>query len=339
LSSRSRLAAVFGCSGPRLTADEAAFFRDADPLGFILFARNVAEPAQVRALVAELRNTVGRAAPIFIDQEGGRIQRLKPPHWRAAPPAAAFGQLAARDIDAAARAAWLNARLIAHELAALGIDVDCAPVLDNPSPSAHAVIGDRAFGRDPEVIARLGRAVADGLLAGGVLPVVKHIPGHGRAEADSHHALPVVRSTAAELVATDLAPFRALADAPFAMTAHVVYTAWDEAPATLSTTVISEVIRGLIGFSGALVSDDLSMKALDGTLAERARRAQAAGCDLVLHCNGDPGEMAEVTGAIGPLDGVSADRVDAALSRRREPPPADSTELGRELDRLLAVAA
>jgi beta-N-acetylhexosaminidase len=290
----------------------------------------------VLALVEELRSAVGRAAPVLIDQEGGRVQRLAPPHWRAAPPAGRFGALAAHHLEAASRAAWINARLIAAELARLGIDVDCAPVLDNPVAGAHGVIGDRAFGSEPWVIARLGRATVEGLLAGGVLPVVKHIPGHGRATLDSHEALPVVGSPAAELEATDLPPFRALADAPFAMTAHVVYTAWDaDRPATLSPAVIRDIIRGRIGFRGALISDDLSMQALTGGLAERTRRAIAAGCDLALHCNGDAAEMAAVAGAAGRLAGEAAARVAAALARRRPPEPADSGALAAELAGLI----
>ena len=244
-------AAIFGCAGPRLEAGERDFFRAADPLGFILFARNAETPDQLRALVAELRAAVGRAAPVLIDQEGGRVQRLRPPHWRAAPPAGRFGALAAHHLEAAARAVWINARLIAAELHALGIDVDCAPVLDNTVPGGHAVIGDRAFGSEPWVIASLGRAMAEGLMAGGVLPMIKHLPGHGRAATDSHDALPVVTSPAAELEATDLPPFRALADAPFAMTAHIVYTAPGiryAAGDALRPPSSADVIRNRIGF-------------------------------------------------------------------------------------------
>jgi beta-N-acetylhexosaminidase len=329
-------AVIFGCAGPTLSAAERDFFRDADPLGFILFARNIVDPAQVRSLVAALREAVGRDAPVLIDQEGGRVQRLRPPHWRAAPAAA---RLAALPDPAAERAVWINARLIAAELADLGIDVDCAPVLDVPVPGAHGIIGDRAYGADPARVARLGAAAVAGLLAGGVLPVIKHLPGHGRAQLDSHEACPVVTDAAATLEA-DLAPFAALADAPFAMTAHVVYTAWDAVRvATTSTKVIAEVIRGRIGFDGALMSDDLSMKALGGSFGDRARAAQEAGCDLVLHCNGDPAEMTEIAAATAPLAGKAAERVARALKRRQAPDPADLPVLRAELDALLAGTA
>ena len=316
-------AAIYGCAGPVLDAGERAFFRAADPLGFILFARNCIDPDQLGGLVASLRDAVGRAdAPVLIDQEGGRVARLGPPHWRRPPKAARFAALAGCDTEAAERAAWLNARLIAAELRALGITVGCAPVLDVPAPDAHEIIGDRAYGTEPGQIARLGRAVIDGLLAGGVAPVVKHIPGHGRARADSHHALPVVEATADELGVVDFAPFAACADAPFAMTAHVTYTALDaSAPATFSNIVIGETIRKTIGFTGALMSDDLSMRALDGALASRATRALEAGCDLVLHCNGEAGEMAEIAPVVPRLDGAPAKRVARALAVIG--PPAD----------------
>lgn len=327
-----------GCSGWRLNRDEIGFFRDADPLGFILFARNIDTPEQVSDLTAQLRDTIGRDAPILIDQEGGRVQRLRPPNWRAAPAAARLAACASVAPDRARRAAWINARLIAAELAALGIDVDCAPVLDNPVPGAHDIIGDRAYGSDPAQIAMLARAAMDGLIDGGVLPVIKHVPGHGRAGADSHTDCPVVTATEAELETGDLPPFQALADAPFAMTAHVVYTAWDpDRVATLSASIIAEVIRGKIGFAGVLISDDLGMQALDGAMASRAARAQAAGCDLVLHCSGDLEEMVEVASAIEFLAGAAAARVDAALARRRPPQPADLQQLAEELDGLLPM--
>src|SRR3990172_9532156 len=270
---------ILGCAGPTPDAPERRFFRAADPLGFILFKRNCTAPKQVRLLVAELRDAVGRAdAPVLIDQEGGRVARLGPPHWRTPPPAPRFGLLAARDRDAAAEAARVNARLLAADLAELGITVDCAPVLDLRLPGAHDVIGDRAFHSDPEVVALLGRAVAEGLLAGGVIPVVKHMPGHGRAMIDSHAALPRVATSRSELEHTDFRPFRALNDLPWGMTAHVVYEAIDpERPASTSPVVIGEVIRGHIGFDGLLVSDHLSMQALQGRLADRTRAALAAG--------------------------------------------------------------
>ncbi|GGF13677.1 beta-hexosaminidase [Aliidongia dinghuensis] len=333
-------AAIFGCAGTSLTAEERAFFRAVDPAGFILFKRNCEAPDQVRALVADLRALVGWRAPVLIDQEGGRVQRLRPPHWRAAPPARRFAELYRLDAVAGLRAAWVNARLIADELADLGIDVDCAPVLDNPVPGAHDVIGDRALGDDVRTIAALGRAVIAGLTAGGVLPVIKHLPGHGRAQVDSHLHCPVVEADEAALGAHDLPPFRALADAPFAMTAHVVYRAWDtERVATWSHRIITDVIRGAIGFTGCLLSDDLSMQALDGGLGERAERALAAGCDLALHCNGDLAEMRAVAGAAGTLSDIAADRFTAALDRRTAPDPIDRLALMAELDALLARLA
>jgi beta-N-acetylhexosaminidase len=336
-----RTAAIFGCAGPSLATEERSFFRDVDPAGFILFKRNCETPEQVRALVRDLREAVDRpAAPVLIDQEGGRVQRLRPPYWRAAPPARCFAELYRVDQQAGIRAAWLNARLIAAELADLGIDVDCAPVLDNPVPGAHDVIGDRALGNDVDTIAALGRAVMAGLMAGGVLPVIKHLPGHGRAEVDSHLHCPVVTASDAELRAADLPPFRALADAPFAMTAHAVYRAWDaERVATWSPRIVAEIIRDDIGFDGCLLSDDLSMQALDGGLGERARRALDAGCDLALHCNGDPAEMRAVAEAAGALSAAAAGRLATALGRRSAPDPLDRAAALTELDALVARVA
>jgi beta-N-acetylhexosaminidase len=312
-SSREPRAVIFGAGGTALTDDEKKFFRSADPLGFILFARNCENPAQVTKLVAELREAVRRDdAPVLIDQEGGRVARLKPPHWREYPPAAAFAAL-----NNPAEVAFLGARLMADDLAALGITVDCAPVLDLPAPGADAIIGDRAYGTNPENVAALGRAVCDGLLAGGVLPVIKHIPGHGRAGVDSHLALPVVSAPRAALEAGDFAPFRALHHMPWAMTAHIVYSAIDaEHPATLSPRLISETIRASIGFSGVLISDDLSMKALPGNLPGRAKSAWEAGCDVVLHCNGELKEMAGIARAVGPLSAASRRRLDFGEKRR-----------------------
>ncbi|MFD2677961.1 beta-N-acetylhexosaminidase [Camelimonas lactis] len=307
-------ALIVGLSGPDLTDDERRFFREIDPWGFILFRRNVVDRAQVARLTAELRAAVGRRAPVLIDQEGGRVQRLAPPVWPAYPPGRAYGQLASP--FARREAAWLGARLIAHDLHEVGVDVDCLPVLDVPSPGAHDVIGDRAYGDDPATVASLGRAAAEGLLSGGVLPVVKHIPGHGRAGADSHHDLPVVDAPLAELEARDFAPFRVLADMPLAMTAHVVFTAIDAGrPATTSPEVISRIIRGAIGFKGLLMSDDLSMKALRGDFAARARDSIAAGCDVVLHCNGERGEMEQIAAATPLLNGAAARRAKMALGR------------------------
>lgn len=319
LATRPR-AVIFGCGGPALTEPERAFFAEADPLGFILFARNCENPDQVRALVAELLDTVGRAdAPVLIDQEGGRVQRLKPPHWRDAPAAGVFAELAEDDPIRAEEAARLNARLIAADLAALGITVDCAPVLDVPQPGADDIIGDRAVGRTPDLAARLGRAVCEGLMAGGVLPVIKHIPGHGRAVVDSHKSVPIVDASRDQLDAFDFAPFRALCGMPWSMTAHVVYTAIDpDRPATTSPCILGEVIRVDIGFRGVLVSDDLSMQALTGGLGERAAAARAAGCDVALHCNGDMAEMADIADNVGSLTNATEERLGAAeLQRRR----------------------
>ncbi|HUZ71709.1 MAG TPA: beta-N-acetylhexosaminidase [Stellaceae bacterium] len=316
MSSRDTLAAIFGLGGAALSGEERAFFREANPLGFILFARNCVAPDQVRRLVTELRDTVGRAdAPVLIDQEGGRVARLKPPHWPDYPAAAAIAALAGTAALAAAR---LGARLIADDLGALGITVDCMPVLDLPVAGADAVIGDRAYGTAPDHVAALGAAVCDGLLAGGVLPVIKHIPGHGRATVDSHRALPVVTAPRAVLAVTDFAPFRALAACPWAMTAHVLYRDIDASlPATLSARLIAEVIRASIGFDGLLLSDDLSMAALPGGLDARAAGALAAGCDVVLHCNGAMDEMIAVAGAASSLSPVARRRIAAAEARRR----------------------
>jgi beta-N-acetylhexosaminidase len=314
-------ACILGCAGPRLSAEERAFFREARPWGFILFKRNVEAPGQLRALVEALRDCVERAdAPVLIDQEGGRVQRLGPPHWRAYPPGRAYGELAPPLRREMAR---LGARLIAHDLAAVGISVDCLPVLDVPAAGAHDVIGDRAYDASPDGVASLGRAAAEGLIAGGVLPVIKHIPGHGRAYADSHKALPVVEASLLELEARDFAPFKALSDMPMAMTAHVVYTAVDGGrPATTSRLVIREVIRGVIGFQGLLLTDDLSMQALSGDLAERTAAALAAGCDIALHCNGDMAEMQGVVSATKPLAGAVKARAAAALARIPRTPEA-----------------
>lgn len=316
-------ACILGCSGPMLTPAEKAFFADAHPWGFILFARNVETPEQVRALTAALHEAVGRDdAPILVDQEGGRVQRLRPPHWPAYPPARAYAALGRPEI------ARLGARLMAHDLVTVGIDADCLPVLDVPAPDGHGVIGDRAYAETPDEVAVLGRAAAEGLIAGGVLPVVKHIPGHGRARADSHQALPVVEAPWDELDGWDFAPFRALSDMPMAMTAHVVYAAIDpRRPATLSATVIRRAVREAIGFDGLLMTDDISMGALSGGFRERAASARAAGCDVVLHCNGDIGEMQAVAAGAGVLSGPAQRRARAALARRpRAPEPFDVAE-------------
>lgn len=334
-------ACVLGCAGPSLSPDETAFFRDARPWGFILFGRNVETPDQVRALTDALRSAVGRHdAPVMIDQEGGRVQRLGPPHWRRYPPARAFGALPIAPL-ARRELARLAGRLMAHDLAAVGVDVDCAPVLDVPVPGSHGIIGDRAYGDRPETAGFLARAMAEGLIAGGVLPVIKHIPGHGRAGADSHERLPVVEASVAQLEASDLIPFRMLADMPMAMTAHVLYAAVDSRQsATTSREVIQRVIRQSIGFDGLLISDDLSMRALRGTLGARARRALGAGCDVVLHCNGDLAEMRAVVDGTRALVGRPADRARAALARRlRVVEPLDLADARSRFDSVFSTLA
>lgn len=292
-------AIIYGCTGTSLRDEERAFFADINPLGFILFARNCEDPDQVSTLVSDLRAAVGRDdAPVLIDQEGGRVQRLTEPHWPVRPAQGKFAELAKTHEGRAKSACEANARLIAHDLMALGIDVDCLPLLDVPLLDAHDIIGDRAFGGDPEMVSMLGKAVISGLIKGGVTPIIKHIPGHGRANVDSHKGLPIVTTALDELRTTDFAPFAALNDAPWAMTAHVVYNAIDpDAPATLSKNVINDVIRGEIGFDGLLISDDVSMHALTGEMGDRAAKSLAAGCDVVLHCNGDMGEMLALSAA------------------------------------------
>lgn len=318
--------------------DERRHFAATQPFGFILFARNCETPDQVRRLVADLRDAVGRAdAPILIDQEGGRVARLKPPHWRANPPAATFGACYAADRDAACEAAQLNGLLIACELVALGIDVNCLPVLDIPAAGASRAIGDRAFAGEPKAVAALGRAAADGLLAGGVLPVIKHLPGQGRARTDSHLGLPVVDASMAELDGHDFAPFRALADLPWGMTGHVLYSAIDPGrAATVSPVTIDRAIRGAIGFDGLLLSDDLSMQALAGGIAERAVAALAAGCDVALHCNGVLAEMQAVATAVDRLTDRAVGRIRRGAENRAPAAPVDQDALVRRLEDLLA---
>jgi beta-N-acetylhexosaminidase len=326
---------IAGLSGLAVSPDEMAFLRDAEPWGLIVFKRNVESPAQLRALIEEFRAVVGRDAPVLVDQEGGRVQRLGPPHWPCYPPGARYGQLYADDPTTGLRAAWLGARLIAADLGAVGIDVDCLPLADLPVDGADPVIGDRAYGTDPEQVAALAGAVAEGLLAGGVLPVLKHLPGHGRATADSHLRLPVVETDRDTLEHTDFAAFRPLAGLPLGMTAHVVFSALDPvAPATTSAIMVGEVIRGFIGFSGLLMSDDVSMGALSGSLAERARASLQAGCDMVLHCNGNLPEMREVAGAVPVLEGRALARAQAALARRHTPEPMDLAGMRREFAEL-----
>ena len=308
---------ITGLAGTILSPAERAFVREREPWGFIIFKRNIGTPSQLSRLIASLRDTVGRDAPVLVDQEGGRVQRLGPPHWPSYPPGAAYGRLYDRDTADGIRAAYLGARLIAADLAAVGIDVDCLPLADVPASGADPIIGDRAYGESAEKVAALARAVADGLLAGGVLPVLKHIPGHGRATADSHHALPVVETDQETLRKSDFAAFRPLSDLPLGMTAHVVYTAIDPiAPATTSVTLVQDVIRGWLGFAGLLMSDDISMGALSGSIEGRARSAIAAGCDVILHCNGELADMQAVASAVPVLTGEAASRADAALGRR-----------------------
>ena len=330
---------IFGCAGTALAAEERIFFHQANPLGFILFERNCAAPDQVCALVGELRAAVGRAdAPVLIDQEGGRVVRLKPPHWRPPPAAARLAHVYQCDAARGIAAARLSARLIAAELQPLGITVDCAPVLDIPVSGSHSVIGDRALGTAPAAVAALGRAFCDGLLAGGVLPVIKHAPGHGRATVDPHHGLPTVATGVAELERTDFVPFRALADMPVAMIAHVLYTALDPRHAgTVSADVIRAAVRGAIGFDGLLVSDDLSMAALPGGLGERTAAALAAGCDVVLHCNADAEEMRAVAAAAQPLSARALERLGRAQAMRAAPPAFDAAATVAQLYGLLAV--
>lgn len=332
------MAAIFGCAGTALTARERAFFRDCDPAGFILFARNIESPAQVRALVSDLRDCTGRdSLPVLIDQEGGRVQRLKPPHWRAAPPQAVFGRL---EPAAAERGARLNARLLAAELNDLGINVDCLPLLDLRFEGAHDIVGDRAFGGDVATVSALGRAVCEGLLAGGVLPVIKHIPGHGRAHADSHHELPRVEAGRNELERSDFLPFRNLGDMPLAMTAHLVYAAIDpDRPATTSPVVMREIVRDFIGYDGLVMTDDLSMRALSGGFADRTADSLAAGCDLVLHCNGDMDEMTEIARAARALDAAGQRRYERALDMLKTPEPFDRQAALAELSALIGDMA
>jgi beta-N-acetylhexosaminidase len=327
---------ITGLAGAILTTAERQFVQDAAPWGLILFKRNVTTPDALRRLIGEFRAAVGRQAPILIDQEGGRVQRLGPPHWPAYPPGAAYGVVFERDPNAGLKAARLGARLIANDLAELGIDVDCAPVADVPAAGADPVIGDRAYGADPAKIAALAGAFAAGLTEGGVLPVLKHLPGHGRAMADSHQRLPVVTADRATLDATDFAAFRPLCGLPLGMTAHVVFTAVDPvAPATTSANIVKHVIRDSIGFTGLLMSDDISMGALSGSLSERTRAAIAAGCDVVLHCNGVLSEMVEVASEAPALAGDAARRAAAALAARKPAAPFDVVASRAELAKLL----
>lgn len=311
-------AAIFGCAGADLSPEEAAFFAEADPWGFILFRRNVETPAQVKRLTGALREAVGRDAPVLVDQEGGAVARFRGEPWKSWAPVLADCQ-AISDEAKLLEALRLRYRIIALELTAMGVDVNCVPLLDVPQPGSSAVIGARALGGTPEEIARRGRAVVEGGLAGGALPVIKHLPGHGRAKVDTHDALAVVDAPLEALEEVDFAPFHALKDAPLGMTAHIVFNAIDpERPATTSPIVIDRVIRGAIGFDGLLMSDDLSMEALSGTLAERAAASIAAGCDLALHCNGDLAEMQAVAGASRRLSTKALERAERADAMRED---------------------
>jgi beta-N-acetylhexosaminidase len=333
----SSRAFITGVSGLELSATEREFIRGTRPWGFILFKRNIETPDQVSALVRELRDCLGEAdAPVLIDQEGGRVARLGPPHWPAYPPGATFGALYDLDRALGLKAARLSSRLIAADLIDLGITVDCLPLADVPVAGADAVIGNRAYGTEPAKVAAIARAVTEGLEQGGVLPVLKHIPGHGRATADSHHQLPTVDTSRKELERTDFAAFQPLADLPMAMTAHVVFSALDPAqPATTSATIIRQVIRGGIGFQGLLMSDDVSMNALAGSIAERTRAIVNAGCDMILHCNGKLDEMRDVAHETPELAGEALDRARRALASRRAPEPFDRQAARAELEALM----
>src|SRR3984893_4554149 len=333
----STRAFITGVSGTELGAAERAFIAEARPWGFILFKRNVETPEQVVSLVPDLRDTAGRPeAPLLIDQEGGRVQRLGPPHWPVYPAGAVFGALSDVERGLGLNAARLSARLLAADLAALGITVDCLPLADVPVAGADAVIGNRAYGTEAGKVAAIARAVNDGLEQGGILPVLKHIPGHGRATADTHFRLPEVETSRAELERTDFAAFRPLAELPMAMTAHVVFSALDPAqPATTSATMVDQVIRGVIGFQGFLMSDDVSMNALAGSIAERTRAIVSAGCDMVLHCNGKLDEMRDVARETPELSGKALERARKALASRKAPKPFDRVAGRAELDALI----
>jgi beta-N-acetylhexosaminidase len=331
---------ITGVAGITLNGDERAFIEAARPWGFILFKRNVEAPRQVASLVGELKRCAGRGdVPILIDQEGGRVQRLGPPHWPAYPPGAVFGTLYDLDPALGRSAARLSARLIAADLTELGISVDCLPLADVPVGGADAVIGDRAYGTEPAKVAAIARAVTEGLQQGGILPVLKHIPGHGRATADSHLRLPTVDAPKNELEGTDFAAFQPLADLPMAMTAHVVFSALDPVhPATTSATIVRQVIRGVIGFQGLLMSDDVSMNALSGSIAERTRAVFSAGCDMVLHCNGKLDEMREVAAETPELSGNALGRAEQALASRRTPQAFDKAAAWAELKAMMSKA-
>lgn len=324
-------AAIFGCEALHLSPAERDFFRDFDPFGFIIFARNVDTPEQLLALTSSLREAVGREAPILIDQEGGRVQRMRAPHWREwTPPLQAIAEAG----DRAAEIMALRSKIIATELLAVGIDANCAPLADIASEMTHAFLRNRCYGETAESVTRIARAVADAYLEMGVLPVAKHLPGHGRSVNDTHHDLPTVTVDRDTLIKTDFAPFKALSDLPMAMTAHIVFTAYDGVnPATQSPEML-RVIREEIGFGGLLMTDDLNMQALSGTLSERTGRSIAAGCDIALHCKGDLAEMQQVAAAAGAMTEAARQRASAALAQRRDAKTVDIAELEADLARL-----
>lgn len=327
-------ATILDADGLTLTADEVAFFRDANPFGFILFARNIDTPDQVRRLCDQMCDAVGRQAAITIDQEGGRVQRLRAPQWAEWLPPLEFVAAAGAQAE---RAMYLRYRLIAAELKDLGIDSNCAPMVDLAGDQTHPFLRNRCYGSDPTQVARLGRAVADGLLAGGVLPVLKHIPGHGRATLDSHFDLPHVDADTGALSTEDFAPFAALKDVPMGMTAHLVYDALDDQPATLSPKVM-QVIRDEIGFDNLIMTDDISMKALKGTLEQITTSALAAGCDVVLHCNAPLTERQRVAAAAGEMTDAAQTRAERALAARKTPDDIDIDALRAQLETLLSGA-
>lgn len=329
---------IFGCEGLSLTDKEKTFFSEMKPAGFILFSRNIESREQVAALTSEMRKAVGRhKVPILIDQEGGRVQRMTEPEWRKYPPMGLFGEMASKDPTLAASALRLNCRLLADDLRRVGINVNCLPLLDVATNTTSLAIGDRAFSADPSLVSALGRIVCDALQASGVLPVVKHMPGHGRATVDSHYDLPIVDASVEELEVTDFAPFRVLKDAPFGMTAHIKYTEIDAAkPATLSRIVIGRVIRMKIGFGGVLISDDLSMKALSGSLDELAAETLAAGCDLALHCNGKIEEMQAIAAAIPDIAPQLETRIANLIRKVEQADVADRADLRRRYDDLMS---
>ncbi|MGA1804412.1 beta-N-acetylhexosaminidase [Rhizobium sp. HT1-10] len=332
-------AMILGCSGLSITPEERAFYAGERPWGFILFGRNIGEPAQISDLVAALRDSVGADVPVLIDQEGGRVQRIRPPILPHYPSGQALGDIYRRDREAGLRAAWLMSRLHAFDLLKFGINIDCLPVLDVPIEGSSNVIGNRAYGGDPVIVTEMGRAAAEGLKAGGVLPVMKHVPGHGRGFADSHHELPVVTVSRAELEAHDFPPFMALKDELMAMTCHVVFTDIDpQNPATTSKIVIDEIIRDYIGFRGLLISDDTSMNALKGTIGERAANIVAGGCDIVLHCNGLMDEMQQVVRNVPVLAGAGLERARRVEAAFGHSDGADEAAIRAEFDGMLAIA-